>query len=88
MSLDSRFEGKEGSSHFEACELVIPLLEKMGIPFFLPLPLVELLFAPIRARLSLDLGYEAQVLSQGVGSNNPSQTNRFLRMESPLFSEA
>ena len=34
MSLDSRFEGKEGSYHFEACELVIPLLDKMGIPFF------------------------------------------------------
>lgn len=33
MSLDSRFEGKEGSYHFEACELVIPLLDKMGIPF-------------------------------------------------------
>jgi hypothetical protein len=32
MSLDSRFEGKEGSYHFEACELVIPLLDKMGIP--------------------------------------------------------
>ncbi|KAK7373342.1 hypothetical protein VNO80_06746 [Phaseolus coccineus] len=35
MSLDSRFEGKEGSYQFEACELVIPLLDIdiMGIPF-------------------------------------------------------
>ena len=68
MSLDSRFEGKEGSSHFEACELVIPLLEKMGIPFFLPLPLVERLqtFAYRRA-YSLLLTFRAHLAPKGVG---------------------